>query len=260
MRNMRATIVQAAITVSFLSGALTLVTRADAKAPSIASVIADMSRPGEAFPTGVPLTKAWARSARVNLGNRPGRFAAVVPWAQVMQGPGNHSPNADVEVDNFRLLIALKGEHTWREMSTPGCVAGGLFPVTYTNDSSTRLYTADLGGKCIVRAVAGQSAHFWPQKGRVPLPNGKIAGLVVLLHARLSPCDQRQRYLLSVGADYWLDMTARWDHFKTNGDAAIGRMKWLTCSYRWFSMTTVNADEANTLPPLVDASGWLKSH
>jgi hypothetical protein len=58
--------------------------------------------------------------------------------------------------------------------------------------------------------------------------------------------------VLSVGADYWLNTTAKWDNLKTNNDAAIGRFKRVRPCWRSFTMTTLSGPELDANPPPLD--------
>jgi hypothetical protein len=44
--------------------------------------------------------------------------------------------------------------------------------------------------------------------------------------------------LIGLGADYWLDEKAQWNHFKTNKDVAVGRLRALTWDWQWYGLST----------------------
>ncbi len=75
----------------------------------------------------------------------------------------------------------------------------------------------------------------------------------LILDGPSGPDDRAQaRYLLDVGADYWQSLTAQWDNWETNGDAAIGRFKYVGSEWRAFNMTTLSGEELQANPPPLD--------
>ncbi|MGA7935219.1 MAG: hypothetical protein WCA35_16845, partial [Kovacikia sp.] len=63
---------------------------------------------------------------------------------------------------------------------------------------------------------------------------------------------ERARYLLSMGGDYWLNLTAEWNKFATNGDIAIGKFKYVTPNWQAFNMTTLTAAQIRQNPPPIE--------
>jgi hypothetical protein len=57
------------------------------------------------------------------------------------------------------------------------------------------------------------------------------------------------RYLLSMGGDYWLDLTAKWDNFTTNADIGIGKFKYVTTEWQAFNMITLSSAQIYQNPP-----------
>jgi hypothetical protein len=99
-------------------------------------------------------------------------------------------------------------------------------------------------GTISIRAGGGYNFHFWPETGRVALDPADIGGIFTTVQARLimdnpaRPDDRdHARYLLSVGADYWLRLDSEWDYFETNGDVGIGRFRYVTSEWQSFNMT-----------------------
>jgi hypothetical protein len=91
----------------------------------------------------------------------------------------------------------------------------------------------------------GFNFHFWSSADRGTIDPNDIAGVFTSVQARLivgnstlSDDRDRARYLLSTGADYWLNKTAQWDNFKTNGDVGISRFKYVTKDWQTFNMIT----------------------
>jgi hypothetical protein len=83
-----------------------------------------------------------------------------------------------------------------------------------------------------------------------------VAGIFTTVQARLVIDNPQQvddtsqaRYLLSMGGDYWLNLTAKWDNWKTNGDIGIGKFKYVTTGWRAFNMTTLSPEQITQNPP-----------
>lgn len=211
-------------------------------------VIDDMTRDGDALPVGLNTKINWARHGRVNLGNRPGTFSTILPWGQIMAGPGNSADHADIEIRNFVLIGLYNNENTFRLITVSRCVNGAIFPIDYKENRHSSLTISRGPGKCELTAVSGGATHFWSDAGRVEFEKNGLQGFVTLVEARLSPtAPPDSRFLMSAGADYWLSKQAKWDHFKTNGDAAIGRFSWLTPEWKYYSMTTIPIGILKTL-------------
>ena len=85
-----------------------------------------------------------------------------------------------------------------------------------------------------------------------------VAGVLVTTQARLvlddpnGPDDRDQaRYVLGVGADYWLSLAAQWDQWKTNGDVGIGRFRYVTPEWQTYTMSSLDEAELRQNPPPV---------
>jgi hypothetical protein len=90
----------------------------------------------------------------------------------------------------------------------------------------------------------------------VPINPEDVAGILTTVQARLitdnpqQPDDRfKARYLLGMGGDYWLSMTAEWDNWTTNGGMGVGKLKYVTNRWRVFNMTTLSPNEIRQNPP-----------
>jgi hypothetical protein len=52
-----------------------------------------------------------------------------------------------------------------------------------------------------------------------------------------------------MGGDYWLNLTAKWNNWQTNGDIGIGKFKYVTTGWRAFNMTTLSPEQITQNPP-----------
>ena len=225
---------------------------------SLERIADDMRLPHEGQPHGVPLSYDWAESPRIGMGNDSEGFQAFTAWGQVYEdAAGNPATNTRVQLRNIRAFILSKRDGRWHEVQRDLTVDGAAYREDFAGDASR---PADIrvepDGGISVTAGDGFNFHFWPTTGRASLDPSDIAGVVTSVDARLVvddsalPDDRRQaRYLLSVGADYWLDLTAEWDNFRTNGDVAIGRFRYVQREWQSFNMTTLSLEELERSPP-----------
>ena len=226
---------------------------------SVETVIADMQATHEAAPAGVPDSYDWAKGPRMGAGNSPGRFGAITAWGQLYEAVGgNPASNTRVQFRRMKLYVLSKREGKWRLLQQVDKVEGAAYREDFVNDESK---AADVrnepDGTVSVKAGNGYNYHFWPP-GRAAIDSTDIGGVFSTVQARLIPDNPSQpddrdkaRYLLSMGADYWLDLAAQWDNFKTNGDVAIGRFKLVTKHWKAFNMTSLPADALRrNSPPL----------
>lgn len=178
----------------------------------------DMSLCGEAIPHGVPAHFAWRDCPRLSYGNNPQHLTAMIPWGQL------YVPEAGNTATNTRVHI--------RDLHEPD---GGIS----------------------VRLIPGYNFHFWSTAGRVLINTNNIAATWACCEARLilhdpaAPDDRdTAQYILSTGADYWLDLTAQWaPSWLHNGDIGIGRFKFARPAWRAFNMHSMSEEQLNNHPP-----------
>lgn len=223
-------------------------------------LVDDMRLPHEGAPMGVPGDYDWAEGPRLGYGNEPPpKWRAFIAWGQLYEeAGGNPARNARVEIRDMAAWRLDRLTGAWVPMQRETRVAGAAYRADFAGDESR---PADLreepGGGVSVTAGAGWNFHFWPASGRVPLEPASVGGLVVTVRARLVPGDPggpddraAARYLLSVGADYWRSLDARWQaDWSANGDAAIGRFRRVGPEWRTFTMTTLDEAALRANPP-----------
>ncbi len=222
-------------------------------------IISDMLLPHEGKPHGLPSTVDWFHGPRLSMGNDPGAFTALVAWGQFYEAAeGNLATNSRVEICDIRAYILSKTDSKWHLVQYDRVVYGDLFAEDFADDThKTADARVELSGCVSAKAGDGFVYHFWPAtNGRVTIDPDDVAGLYTTVQARLVldnhnlPDDTDQaRYVLNMGADYWLDLTAEWDYWKTNGDAGIGRFKYVTTEWQAFNMITLSPDEVRANPP-----------
>lgn len=217
----------------------------------------DASLPHVAAPSGVPNSYDWAARPRVGMGHNPGEFRAMIPWGQVyLPQAGNPALNTRVALRDLRAYWLSKSDRKWRLWVASYEVGGAAYREDFVDDKSKPAQTrVEPDGSISVKLDRGYNYHYWTPD-RVPIQHDDIAGVWVTGQARLVvddpnlPDDRHlARILVGKGADYWLSITAGWDHFRTNGDIAIGRFRWVGRDWGWHHMTTLSLGELRRNPP-----------
>lgn len=225
---------------------------------SLKTIIYDMSPPHEGRPQGVPSNYSWAKAPRIGMGNNSQGFKAMTAWGQLYEAEeGNSVTNTRVQIENIQAYILSKKDGMWHSLQSSKLVAGAAYREDYAGDISKPVdlrYERD--GGISVKTSEGYNFHFWSADGRVEIEPEDVGGIFTTVQARLvinnpqEPDDRNQaRYLLSMGGDYWLNLTAKWDNWKTNGDIAIGKFKYVKKKWQAFNMSTLSPDEIYRNPP-----------
>lgn len=223
---------------------------------SVELIIRDMQGQHESRLKGVPDSFNWSRGPRISAGNNPGTFKALTGWGVVNEAAGgNSAPNTRVEIDEVRTYLLRKSNDRWLTVQNSIPVGAAFREDFKDNINVAANVRQEPQGTISVKAGNGFNFHFWP-RNRVEINPNDIAGIVVTFRARLivdnpNRADDRgsARYLALAGADYWTSMTARWNYFQTNKDAAIGKAKFVTREWKYFNMTTASLETLRNNPP-----------
>lgn len=226
---------------------------------SVTTIIADMTLPHEGLPHGVPTHYDWQQHPRLGMGATPGTFTAAIAWGQLYEDAAtNPATNTRVQIRNIRMYYLSTSRGTWHLLQHTEHVEGALYREDFVDNVNVTpdVREAPDGGGITVTAGDGYNYHFWPASGRVPIDPEDIGGVFTTVQARLivanetQPDDRAQaRYLLSMGGDYWLNLNAVWDQWRTNGDIGIGRFKYVTPDWQAFNMITLAPDAVRANPP-----------
>lgn len=204
----------------------------------------DMRDAGEATPNGVKSDIDWSRRGRVALGNNPGRFNHIIPWGHIYAAPGNKSVSEQVQIRRLRLYVLGKRDGIWRRLVETNLVSGGLYLPNYDDGRSRATRERFNGRQTTAVTQADRSFHFWSTGGRIPIRSDDIGAVFVAFDVRVAPGQgSRSKFIAGAGADYWAAKDAQWDHYKTNGDAGIGRFKRLSTKWRTIYMTTATPQQ-----------------
>ena len=228
---------------------------------SIDLILTDMTQPHAGSPHGVPETYNWFTGPRVGMGNQPGTFKAVIAWGQLYEdAKGNPAANTRVQIRDIRAYALLKSDGKWHQIQHSTAADGAAYVEDFAgNKSKPAEIRKEADGSISVKAGNGYNFHFWPTTGRTEIIPKDISAIFTTVQARLivedpsRPDDRAQaRYLLSMGGDYWADMNAKWDNFKTNGDIGVGRFKYVTSEWQSFNMITTLTDAVRQNPPPIE--------
>lgn len=223
-------------------------------------IMSDMDSCGEAIPMGVPTSTNWRECPRISYGNNPKNFKAVLPWGQLyISSEGNHSVNTRVQIQNLYVYYLSKAKKRWILWTGSKDVEGNYYVEDYQNDThiSKVNFVKGYDGSVSVKLIPNYNYQFWSTKGRAEINPSDIDGVWAYCEARLinedstKPDDkEKAKYILSIGADYWLDKNVLWDaSWSNNGDVAIGRFKYVTKQWRAFNMHTLSKEQIIKSPP-----------
>jgi hypothetical protein len=229
---------------------------------SLETIVNDMKKCHDALPKGVPPHFDWQKCPRLGMANSPGNMQAMIPWGQIYEAAdGNPAINTRVQVRNIQAWFLSKKTGKWTLWGRSQDVHGAAYAEDFAND---RNVPADIrkesDGSVSVKAGNGYNFHYWSSQGRVTIDPSDIAGVWTFCEARLITDDPNKtddraktRYLLSMGADYWLNLSAQWTpDWKSNGDVAIGRFKWVSTEWQAFNMHSMKEEDLRKNPPPVE--------
>ena len=216
----------------------------------------DMFLPHEGLPAGVPDYYDWKFGPRLGYGiNTPKDWNAVVAWGQVYADQDQPNPDIDfplarVHIKDLRLYIYQK-DKTWKIIQDIRNPSGASYVEDFANDENkpaNKLY--EINGGISIQAGSGYNFHFYPDvKNTLDINN--IAGIFVVCKARLigtENYDTLPKYLISIGGDYWRNITAVWkSDWSNNNDIGIGRFKYVTPEWKYFTMHTFSQEEVKNI-------------
>ncbi|MFN8205932.1 MAG: T9SS type A sorting domain-containing protein [Bacteroidales bacterium] len=221
-------------------------------------IVNDMTLPHEGRPHGVPDSYNWSKNPRAGAVEPPADWTAGIAWGQLYEWiNGNPATNTRVQIKYLELHYLSKTDHQWHRIQKTLRVNGNAYVEDFVGDvnkpADTRI---ESDGSISVTCGDGYNFHFWPSTGRSSFPANVVAGCFVTVKARLVLDDplgnddrDSAKYVLSVGGDWWLSLTAAWDNFKTNADMGIGRFRFVTPEWRSYSMFSVPVDTLLNNPP-----------
>jgi hypothetical protein len=226
----------------------------------VSTIIYDMTPPHEGMPHGVSRNVKWVSGPIIDTEQNPHGFKAMTAWGQLYEpATGNPATNSRVQIKNIKAYMLSKRDGKWHLLQSSKNVQGAAYREDFAGDVNKPAdirYESD--GSVSVKAGQRYNFHFWPANGRVPINPKDIAGILTTVQARLivdnpqQPDDRpKARYLLGMGGDYWLSMTAEWDNWTTNGNMGVGKLKYVTTKWQAFNMTTLLPNKIRKNPPPV---------
>jgi hypothetical protein len=225
---------------------------------TLEEIINDMLLPHEGLPHGVPSNYDWYSKPRKGAPEPGPGWTAAIAWGQVYEwAGGNPATNTRIQIKDLAMYYLSKKDNQWRLLQSAVRVSGANYREDFAGDLNKPANTrVEKDGSISVTCGGGYNYHFWPNTGRVTIPANDVAGCFVTVKARLivddatKPDDrEKAKYLMSVGGDWWLSLTAPWDNWKTNWDIGIGRFRYITSEWKSFNMYSVPADTIRKNPP-----------
>lgn len=224
----------------------------------IQEIIDDTKLPHVAIPRGTLPGFDWREKPRLGMGNNPGNFTAFITWGQVYEPEGGSpSKNTRYQIRNVQGYLLSKKTGEWTKVQHTTSPEGAAYREDFKDDVSVPpdVRTESSGG-ISVKGKEGFNYHFWPSIGRISVDGSDIAGVYTVVQARLVVDDpklpddrDKAKFMMGMGADYWKGLNAEWDNFKTNGDAMIGRFRWIEKEWKWFHACTMTEAEIRKNPP-----------
>ena len=218
-------------------------------------VINDMFLPNEGIPHGVPNYIDWKTKPRVNLGNNmKAGWNVVLSWGQVyaeesMPNPDQDFPLARVHIKDLEIYI-LRKNGDWVRIDSQEGPEGALFVEDFIDDENKKAEIRDeKGGGISIQAGSGYNFHFYGDM--IEFDRDDIAGVFAVCKARLIGIEKYSvmpKYLMDIGGDYWKDKHSDWEGTGVNNDdIAIGRFKYVTPQWRYFTMHTFKKEETKNI-------------
>ena len=153
-----------------------------------------------------------------------------------------------------------KSQNQWILITQSDSVGGSNFRADFKGNAS---FKADVreekSGGLSISLRHGEDTkhvfHFWG-RNRGDIDPDDVAAAFASVEARLivgdrtKPDDRHKaKYLVSAGMDYWKSRTAKWDHFKTNGDAFIGRKRLIGSDWTTLTAHSLTPEQIYKNPP-----------
>lgn len=234
-----------------------MATAAIAKLPltrdSLMAFNKDFTLNHEALPQGVPSAYDWYSKPRKGTWNTPpAGFSAITGWGQAFWVKGTTTPSAYLLMKTEMTLVCHGSQRQWSLVQSSG-VQGAVFQPDYSTNIATKASSPGLieAGALAISFPTTTAYHFWPTMSRGSLPSDGICGTLTLVQARAQPYTASSyntpNLLLGMGADYWLNLTAPWDNYKTNRDVAIGRLKLVKTTWAWYGLSTASDADLDRL-------------
>jgi hypothetical protein len=221
-------------------------------------IIGDMTLPHEGLPHGVPSSFDWYSKPRKGAPEPGPGWIAAIAWGQVYEwAGGNPATNTRIQIKDLAMYYLSKKDNKWHLLQSSVRVSGANYVENFAGDvNKPANIRIEKDGSISTTCGGGYNFHFWPNTGRITIPANDVAGCFVTVKARLiaddatKPDDRdKAKFLMSVGGDWWLSLTAPWDNWKTNWDIGIGRFRFITSDWKSFNMYSVPADTIRKNPP-----------
>jgi len=215
----------------------------------------DMYLNHEGIPSGVPDYIGWKKKPASTYGNNiPDDWNAILAWGQVyadetLPNPDKQFPRIRVHIRDIQLYIYY-GNGVWKLMQEDLYPDGHLYAESFANNENKQAnIVKEKGGGISIQAGSGFNFHFWSHRSLIEDRN--IKGIFVVCKARLIGTQKYfkpSKYLICMGGDYWRNLTVQYESdYSNNNDIAIGRFKYVTPEWQYYTMHTFTKQEVKNI-------------
>lgn len=214
---------------------------------------ADMTGSSEALP-GFPWLD-WAQHPVIQSFPPHSNMQCNTAWA-VLDGVGGQRQGGRVQIAGMELHLKSKSTGQWqRSQSDFGVVDGAYYDDNFLNGNQSSDQRKESVGCSVGNLPSGFNFHFYPSTGRGSQTPSDVAGLVIIVRARLLPgswTGTAPQYVLNAANDWWINKTAGWDgNYQNNNGGIVGKYKRVDEKWRMF---TASAGDTSGFSVSYDAS------
>jgi len=188
--------------------------------------------------------------------NAPSWANSVTAWGVIYRF-GNDT-NTAVQARNIRTYI-LHASGKWELYEGSTNVGYHGYKDDFSGFADLENERAMPDGGVAAKIPSNTVFHFWPSGDDTKIINmGDLAGIYTTFEARLivndpsKPDDtESSLYVGQAGADYYGNGKCC---YEDGGEIAMGRFKFVTTQWQWYSMTTVSANQFKASNPPLDCA------
>ncbi|GBF77206.1 hypothetical protein PA598K_05741 [Paenibacillus sp. 598K] len=214
----------------------------------------EMHEPHESYAHGLPPEWDWAQGPTYKdlafptttytpISPNPHTWDAVVPWGAVYEAAeGSSSVNTRVAVKDLQSYYLSYDDNQWHELVFQTAPDGAYFTETLDSTTQTPAPRIEADGSLSVVPGNGKLYHFWPDLRTQVTDPADVKAIYTSYQAKLvkdNPAGVDDRasanFLAHASTDIWYSTSAPYDNLQTNGDLGIGRFRYVTNDYQYFS-------------------------
>ena len=214
----------------------------------------DLNRSHQGKLAGIPKHFDWAIKPRLDVFKDISRYKTAIGWGHALWNENlPYNPELTLQIRNIQFYVCFGPDREWKQLQY-GNITGAQFDTAFKNNVSRKASLQEtVAGITSVKFDYGQVFHFWPDMGRSQLPAEDVHGFLTLFEARIvgasinSNPDGESYIIIGGGADLWLEMTTKWDNFKSHTDVGVGRMKFVGSNWTSYGFSSVSTKDLYNL-------------